>query len=118
MIRVTRVFSYPLFPEGLQFGSGVELGNGEGVQVDVCDGPLVAVGGGRVAVGVREAVGVKVGIGVAEAVTDGVGVKEGVAVAVAVSVGVAVMVGVGLSVAVSVGEGVGVIVLGSGEESC
>ncbi len=124
------MLSYPLFPEGLQLGSGVALGTGvalgagEEVQVDVGGGPLVAVredvGGGTVAVGVRVAVRVAVGVrdavGVAEGVCEEVGVGEGVEVAVPVSVGVAVSVGVGLSVAVSVGPEVGV--LGSGEESC
>ncbi|GMR10970.1 MAG: hypothetical protein BMS9Abin28_1794 [Anaerolineae bacterium] len=122
------MLSYSLFPEGLQLGSGVELGGGEGVQVDVDGGALVAVGGGRVgggavgggrvAVDVREAVGVRVGVGVVECVGEGVGVRDGVALAVPVSVGVAVRVGVALSVAVSDGEAVGVTVLGRGEESC
>ena len=127
------MFSYPLFPTGLQLGSVVALGAGDEVQVDVCDGPLVAVkvdvGGGtvalavRVAVGVRVRVGVRVAVGVREAVgvEEGVcvevGVGVGVEVAVPVSVGVAVSVGVGLSVAVSVGPEVAVAVLGSGEES-
>jgi len=116
------VLSYPSLPEGLQLGSGVEPGGGEGVQVDVDGGPLVAVGGGgvgggavgggRVAVGVRVSVGVRVGVGVD--VGEGVGVE----VVVAVSVGIAVCVGVALSVAVPEGEAVGVAVLGRGEESC
>lgn len=74
--------------------------------------------GGVVAVGVRVEVGVWDAVCVAEGVCDDVGVGEGVVVSVPVSVGVADAVGVRLSVAVSVGKGVVVAVLGSGEESC
>ena len=46
LINVTSVLSYPLLPDGLQLGSGVALGAGEDVHVDVGDGPLVAVAEG------------------------------------------------------------------------
>ena len=109
----------------MQSGSGVALGIGEEVQVEVGGGPLVAVGGvgvavggGEVAVGVGETVGVGVGEAVLVGVAVGDGVFDGVGVVVPVSVGVALSVGVGVSVGVSVAVGVGVTVLGSGEESC
>ena len=133
-MRTNRLLSYPLFPDGLQPGTGVTLGPGvavgpgEAVQVAVGDGPLVAeevdVGGGtggvevRVGVGVRVEVGVRDAVGVEDGVCDEVGVGEGVEVAVPVSVGVAVSVGVGLSVTVSDGPEVDVAVLGKGEDSC
>jgi hypothetical protein len=136
LIKLTSVFSYPLFPTGLQLGSVVALGAevalaaGDEVQVDVGDGPLVAVkvdvGGWTVALAVRVAVGVRVRVGVrvAVGVREAVGVEEGVFDEVGVGVGVdvavpvvAVSVGVGLSVAVSVGPEVAVAVLGSGEDS-
>jgi hypothetical protein len=128
LIRSSKSLSYPALPEGLQPGSGVVLGTrvalgaGGGVQLDVGDGPLVAVsvavGGGEVAVGVRVAVGMVDAVDVAEGVCEGVGVNDGVAEAVLVSVGVAVSVGVEVSVGVSMTEGVAVAVLGNGEESC
>ncbi len=66
------MFSYPLFPDGLQLGSVVALGAGEGVHVDVGDGPPVGVkvdvGDGTVALAVRVAVGVRVLVGVRVAV--------------------------------------------------